>query len=150
MGRKKADAPLPPKSEAEKVRPSEVTQLINEKQLLALLRADDGYKEEIDGVVGQLREKIAYAVDKQHLNKKAYAIVKSFNRMSAEKLADLWPVILVYMDMAGLMKRIEAVQRLDLGDEETDGGGKTKPTFGGRTAGEVAKLAETTGATPAS
>lgn len=117
--KKGGDAPLPPKDEAAKVRPSEVEQLINAKQLKSLLAADDSHKEEIDGVVGSLREKIAYAVKHHHLDKKAYALTKQFNRMSAEKLADLWPRLLAYMDMAGLMERIESVDRLPLGDEET-------------------------------
>lgn len=113
-------APLPPKAQADKVRPGDVEQLINAKQLKSLLAADDSHKEEIDGVVGSLREKIAFAVKNHHLDKKAYALTKQFNRMSAEKLADLWPRLLAYMDMAGLMERIESVERLPLGDEEDE------------------------------
>jgi len=120
ISKKKGDAPLPPKDDAAKVRPSNVEQLINAKQLKSLLASDDTHKEEIDIVVGSLREKIAYAVKHHHLDKKAYALTKQFNRMSAEKLADLWPRLLAYMDMAGLMERIESVDRLPLGDEETE------------------------------
>lgn len=115
---KKGAAPLADKDTAAKARPSDVEQLINEKQLKSLLAADHSHKEEIDGVVGSLREKIAYAVKHHHLDKKAYALVKQFDRMSAEKLADLWPRLLAYMDMAGLMERIESVDRLPLGDDD--------------------------------
>lgn len=148
---KKGSAPLPPKDEAAKARPSDVEQLINAKQLKQLLGADDSHKEEIDGVVGSLREKIAYAVKHHHLDKKAYALTKQFNRMSAEKLADLWPRLLAYMDMAGLMERIDSVDRLPLGDE-AEGDAETTtarqgPKFGGP-AGRVAELAQASGASP--
>lgn len=148
---KNGSAPLPPKDEAAKVRPSETEQLINAKQLKSLLASDDSHKEEIDGVVGSLREKIAYAVKHHHLDKKAYALAKQFNRMSAEKLADLWPRLLAYMDMAGLMERIESVDRLPLGDDaETEGkpeadGARPGPKFGG-SPGRVAEIAQAAGA----
>lgn len=147
---KKGSAPLPPKDQADKVRPGDVEQLINAKQLKALLGADDSHKEEIDGVVGSLREKIAFAVKHHHLDKKAYALTKQFNRMSAEKLADLWPRLLAYMDMAGLMERIESVERLPLGDEEEtdEPGTRPGPKFSGP-AGRVAELAQASGAQPA-
>ena len=150
---KKSSAPLPSKDEAEKVRPDAVEQLINAKQLKLLLAADDSHKEEIDGVVVSLREKIAYAVNHHHLDKKAYALTKQFNRMSAEKLADLWPRLLAYMDMAGLMERIESVERLPFGDEketeaEPTSGARPGPKFGGP-AERVREIAEASGAQPA-
>lgn len=148
---KKGGAPLPPKDKAAKVRPGDVEQLINAKQLRSLLASDDTHKEEIDGVVGSLREKIAYAVKHHHLDKKAYGYTKQFNRMSAEKLADLWPRLLAYMDMAGLMERIDSVERLPLGDDaetedETESSpARPGPKFGGP-AERVAEIAQAAGA----
>lgn len=161
---KRGIAPLPSKEKAVKMRPSDVEQIISAKKLKELLRADSAYKSQIDLVVGSLREKIAYAVSKDHLNKKAYAIVKSFYRMPGNKLAELWPVVLAYMDSAGLMERIDQVLRLDLGDdvvEEVDEDEEADepeaprpgPVFGGsrtspRTSKAVAALAERAGVGP--
>lgn len=113
----KKGAPLPPKDDAVKVGPSEMTPLINERQLRALLASDASHKEELDSVTGSLRAEIKLAVEKHHLDKEMFAILKKFNRWTPEKLADKWPVLLAYMDMAGLMEKIDSVGRLDLGDE---------------------------------
>ena len=132
-----------PKRSVGKNRIGEGVTLIGERQLRSLLASDDNHKGKIDGVVGSLREEIKNAVDKQHLNKKAYAMLKTLHRMKDEALADLWPTLLVYMDMAGVMKRIESVERLpfDKSDEaETEGEvtGNVTPISDGRKTSEAA------------
>lgn len=119
--------------------------LISERALRKLLSDDDKYKEKIDGLTGELRETIGNAKEKQKLNTKAYAMLKKLHRMkSNEELSDLWHTLLAYMDMAGVMKRIESAPGLPLeGDAEAqaeadaeeaeDGeGGGTVRQFGGR------------------
>ena len=90
----------------------------------ALLKGDNSLKKEIGELTGSLREKIAYAVANQHLDTVAYAIVKKFDRMEPEKAAMIWPRVLLYMDMAGVSEKIEAVGHgLPLGEsagEEAD------------------------------
>lgn len=98
--------------------------MINEKALKGLLKAKRATAAEVDEINGGYRSKLAFAVEKQHLHKKAYATVVQMDRMAAgslEKLAEYWDVLNAYMDMSGLMKKIESVGRLDLGDgAETD------------------------------
>lgn len=127
--------------------------LISPQALKQLLKDDDRYKADIDGMVGELRETIGNAVEKKKLDKKAYALLKRFHReKSNEKLANLWHTLLAYMDMAGVMKRIESVSELPLdgdkaeGEEEEEGeeveaaadeaeettAEVVKPRFGGR------------------
>ncbi len=128
--------------------------MITERQLKSLLGEDDNYKGRIDGLVGELRETIGNAVEKKHLHKGAYALVKKFHRMkSNEQLSDLWHTVLAYMDMAGIMARIDSVSALPLdgddgaGDDEgageggaedtpsptiAEGGEVHRPQFGGR------------------
>ena len=114
--------------------------------LIALLKQDDKYKNDIDGLTGELRETIGNAVEKKHLDKKAYALLKRFHReKSNEKLANLWTTLLAYLEMAGVLERINSVEALPLGDadsmendgegeeaEEETGGEVVKPQFGGR------------------
>ena len=105
--------------------------LISAKTLTALLKQDDNYKDKIDGIVGELRETIGNAVEKKHLDKAAYALLKKFHRIqSNEKLANLWDTLNAYMDMTGVMKRIESVTPLPLDGEQNEaeaaeGDGKT-------------------------
>lgn len=89
--------------------------LISQKSLVALLKEDDNYKGKIDGLVGELRETIGNAVEKKHLNKQMYALLKKFHRYkSIEKLADDWRTLLAYMDMAGIMAKIDTVTPLPI------------------------------------
>lgn len=92
--------------------------LISAGTLRALLKQDDNYKQRIDGLTGELREAIGYAVEKKHLNKKMYAVLKKFYRYTSdEKLADDWRTLLALMDMAGVMRRIDSVAGLPLDGE---------------------------------
>lgn len=126
--------------------------LIAPATLRALLKQDDNYKSQIDGLTGELREAIGNAVEKKKLDKKAYALVKRFHReKSNEKLANLWNTLLAYMEMAGVMERINSVAALPLdgepaGEEEGSEDGEAEaeaeaeapagevvtPQFGGR------------------
>lgn len=117
--------------------------LISQRALQKLLKDDDNYKEKVDGLVGELRETIGNAKEKQKLHPQAYALLKKFHRMkSNESLSDLWHTLLAYMDMVGVMKRIESVSALPLdgdanaeaeaeADAEEEGEGNVRQ-FGGR------------------
>ena len=124
-----------------RVKADEVVTLINAKQLVTLLRSNDRHQEGIDGLTSALRTDIKTAVDKNHLDKEAYAIIRKFWKWTPEKLADKWPVILAYMDMSGLMKRIESIQPLPLGDG-ADKGEEEPESEDERTAGAEPALAE--------
>lgn len=97
----------------------QVVVLIKQSTLKNLLKQDDNYKRDIDGLVGELREAIGNASEKQHLDKKAYALLKRFHReKSSEKLWSLWHTLLAYMEMAGVMDRINSVQAIDFDGEQ--------------------------------
>ncbi len=99
---------------------SDVHKLTNAKVLTGLLRRNAEAATKTASINGSLREDIAYAVEHNYLHKGAFAILKKFDRMEDVKLAELWPTLLAYMDMTGVTKKIEAVERLPLGDQ-TDG-----------------------------
>lgn len=98
--------------------------LTSQRALVALLTADDNYKGKIDKLTGELREEIGNAVEKKHLHKQAYAMVKKLYRIkSNEELHDLWYTFMDYAEKIGIVKRVESVQGLPLqddGDEEGD------------------------------
>ncbi len=95
--------------------------LISPQALKGLLREDDKYKGDIDSLTGELREAIGNAKEKKHLDTKAYALLKRFHReKSNEKLANLWSTLLAYMEMAGVMDRINSVSELPLDGEKND------------------------------
>lgn len=95
--------------------------LISQNDLRNLLKQCAGLKDDLDETTGILREKIAYAVDKKNLHKKAFAELRKLNKMEAEKLADYWDTLQAYMEMAGLMERMESVARLPLEDGKKGG-----------------------------
>lgn len=95
--------------------------LISPQALKSLLREDDKYKGDIDSLTGELREAIGNAKEKKHLDTKAYALLKRFHReKSNEKLANLWGTLLAYMEMSGVMDRINSVSELPLDGEKAD------------------------------
>lgn len=130
-------------AEQAKVAQEQSLVLIPAKTLKQLLSDDEGYKQRIDGLTGELREQIKYAADKKHLHKGAYALLKKLHRIdSAEQLRTLWLTLLAYMDMAGVMKRIDSVQDLPLGgdsgeEEPADETGMVEADAEQETAGEV-------------
>lgn len=105
-------------------KPSEVEVLISERQLKTLLAQTRSTKKEIEALTGDLREKIANAVENQHLDKKAFATLRQLDRMEPEKLHGYWHTLLVYMDMSGLMKRIESVKPMEFSPPEADDEGE--------------------------
>lgn len=124
-GAEPGGAPAPA---ADKVKPSETLTMISAPTLVKLLKSADSRKQEVDKLVGEMREEIGNAKEKKHLNTGMFALLRRFNNYkSNEKLAHDWDTLCAYMDMAGLMKRIESVGKLQLdggeGDDETDGAG---------------------------
>lgn len=117
-----------PKTTATQAAVNKGYKLISQNNLRNLLKQCAGLKEDLDYTTGILREKIAYAVDKQNLNKRAFAELRKLNKMEAERLADYWDTLQAYMEMAGLMERMESVARLPLEDgKKTEDGDPNEP-----------------------
>ena len=147
-----ASAPLPSLDSVLDALPKLTTTIISERELNKLLNADNRFKGEIDGVVGQLREEIKFAVENKHLHKGAYADLKRYDRMEPEKLAERFLTLLAYMRMRGLFTRINSVERLDLGDEPPADDDEAKPAkakAGPKFGDAVNQLAQSAGASTA-
>jgi hypothetical protein len=99
-----------------------VIEVIAEKHLKTLLSQCRGHEKNIAEYTGSLREKIAYAKDKQNLHTASFSTVRKLDKMEPEALA-LWFEHFDHMcDIAGLRKRAEsAPSLLDSADEEGDG-----------------------------
>lgn len=116
-------------TESEKPKPStQVSVLINEKQLNVLLKNCKSIGTQTAELTGSLREKIGYAVDKQGLHKKAFATIRQLDKMEPEKLLEYWTHLQAYMDMSGVKERMDSVGTLALDDadkpEGADVGGR--------------------------
>lgn len=91
---------------------------ITERQLKALLRADDGYTEQINSLNGERGAEISNATERQHLHKKAYSVLKQLRKMpTAEKKALFFYTFLEYVKLSGELRIIEAVPTLPLDGE---------------------------------
>lgn len=106
------------KEQGEPIQPEELV-LISRSALVKLLKNDDRYQEEMDGILGTRREEIGNAVQKHHLDKDAFADLKRLHKINSnETLAHRWRTLLAYMKMTGVMDRIESVPMLPLDGDE--------------------------------
>lgn len=94
--------------------PNGARRVISEQKLKSLLKEDRSAKSDVDEIVGGIREKIAYAKEHNHLNTEVYGTIKKLDRKESEKLAIWWDDFQHYMEISGLMKRIDSVQKLAL------------------------------------
>lgn len=110
----KADAPPP----------AQVTYEMTSKDALTkLLRGIKSLEKQGLEISGSLREKIAYAVEKQHLHKGVFALIRQLDRKEAEQLA-LWKATFDhYWEASGLQERAESTPGLDLEDEQKEDAG---------------------------
>jgi hypothetical protein len=113
----------------EAAKPSDVSQQIGQKKLRTLLRAaNDAHKDQRE-IAGGLGQKIADAVENEHLHKKAFSTLRMADRMTPEKLADWWDTLQYYIDVSGLAERAASAPRLRLEpDAEEDDADKGKVT----------------------
>ncbi len=123
MAKKKAEEAETPMEQAAQIGP---------RKLKALLRAADSAYKDQRSIAGTLGEKIAQAVEHDHLHKKAFATIRAMDRMTPEKLADYWDTLEYYFDVSGLAERAKSAPRLSLqpgkDDEEAEeGDDKVKP-----------------------
>jgi hypothetical protein len=79
-----------------------------------LVRRADVQSKQASEAAGAVGEMIAKAVESKHFNRKALSVVRSFNSMSDNKLAEALPAFLYYCDCLGLKERAEKQGKLDL------------------------------------
>ncbi len=109
----------------EAVKPSEVEQQIAPKKLKALLKTSNEAFKNTREIAGELGQKIAEAVEKDHLHRKAFAILKGFDRMTPEKLSDVWETLNYYMDVSGLAERAKSALKMNFDAAEGEDEGET-------------------------
>jgi hypothetical protein len=118
----------------------EYVPLIAPKNLKALLKTDGSLRDDISELTDQLREKIAFGVVNQNLDKNAFALLKKFSKMKPEKRAHLWRETVAYMKICGYLEDIEARNELPFDDGAAsdeppagseESGGRRAPQFGG-------------------
>jgi hypothetical protein len=93
------------KKRAEPVKPSETLAVPNEKQFAALVRAVRSHEADKNEAVGSLGAAIKNAVEKQHLDRKAFGIFRGLMRMSDKKLATTLAHLEHYCSIGGLTER---------------------------------------------
>lgn len=111
----------------EKVKPSEAIGVCPEGKLKSLLTSARSTTKDVASLTGSLREKIAYAVENNHLHTKAFGVVRTLDRMEPEKLADFLDHFEHYMEVSGLNERAKSAQRLQFGpggEEASDDDGE--------------------------
>jgi hypothetical protein len=125
----------------------DVSKMITAVALDRILKLDKRTKGQQAELAGELGSEIAKAVERFGTNRKALGIIRTLNRMEPEKLADFLDHFDYMLDVSGLEKRAEQVQRLpmdgakapkDGADDEAEEGsvpaadeGKvTRPRFG--------------------
>jgi hypothetical protein len=118
MAPRKKSGPKPGKQEA--VKSSEVTGMITAKALDNILKLDKRTKNAQAELAGELGSEIGKAVEKYGTNRKALGVIRQLNRMEPEKLADFLDHFDYMLDVSGIEKRAESVQRLPLAEEKAD------------------------------
>jgi len=114
---------------------------ISANLLKSLLASSKKAKKDIAEISGPLGQRIAKAIEENHLHRKAFNIVKSLHPLEDEKLLECLDCLDHYLDISGLRDRAAKVQRLGLdqpadeeGDEEED---EAEPAATGRRARNV-------------
>lgn len=96
------------------------TKLTSPATLKSLLKSGRALKENLDELTSAHSAEVREAVDKKHLHKKAFGVIKMLDRMTAEKLADFMEHFDHYFEASGLEERANSAQRLPMGDGPVD------------------------------
>lgn len=90
---------------------------INQKKLRSLLASARSARADISEIAGGMGEAISKAVENDHLDRKAFNIVKSLDKMEPDRLADVLENLEHYLDISGLNERAASAPRLPIGEE---------------------------------
>lgn len=112
--------------------------VISEGKLTGLMRTCASLTQQGASLNGALREKIAYAVEHDYLDKQVFALIRRLDKMEPERLAIFLDNLEHYIDISGLGDRADSVQNLPLA-----GGGKGPAKD--KTAAPARKAAKTNG-----
>lgn len=100
------------KKNKDAVKPSEVIPQTSPKKLKALLKTAEHTKTNMQELAGELGQQIKDAVEKDHLHRKAFSVLRTMDRMTPEKLADFWDTLQYYVDVSGIGERAKSAPRM--------------------------------------
>lgn len=93
---------------------------INQKKLRSLLSSARSAQADITEIAGGMGEAIAKAVENDHLDRKAFNMVRALDKLEPDRLADVLENFEHYLDISGLNERAASAPRLPIGEEDGD------------------------------
>jgi hypothetical protein len=109
-----------PKKEVVPMSPSDVVEQISERKLKQLIKdARTAYKD-TRAIAEDFGQKIAQAIEHDHLHRKAFAVIKTADRMEPEKLAEFFDALDYYRDASGLNERAASAPRMEMGNDNVE------------------------------
>lgn len=103
-----------------KAKASEIEKQIAPSKLKNLLKAAKATYADAQELAGSLGQKIAHAVEHEHLHRKAFNTLKMMDRMEPEKLASFWDTLQHYVEVSGIGARAASAPGFDLEASDTD------------------------------
>ena len=91
---------------------------ISAAKLKKLVKAREGARKQTSEINGGIGDMVADAIEKDNLDKVAFAMACRLDRMSPEKLWVTLPALLYYIDELGLKEKAESAPPLPV-EEET-------------------------------
>ena len=105
-----------------RVKPSETMAVIGELQFRSLVRSIKSFEKDRNEAAGNIGSKVRNAVEKHHLDKKAFSLYSMLERMSDNKLATTLAHFDHYREIGGLderaAKQSEMFERSELREEQ--------------------------------
>jgi len=89
---------------------------INQKKLRSLLSSARSARADISEIAGGMGEAIAKAVENDHLDRKAFNMVRALDKLEPDRLADVLENFEHYLDISGLNERAASAPRLPIGE----------------------------------
>lgn len=112
------------KPQSEAAAPSDVIKVPSEGKLKALLRACKGADADRNEASGRKGSLISNAVERDHLDKKAWSYACALEKMSQQKGAITWSHLLHYVECLGLQEKFdqqeEMFARPEIGEAEEE------------------------------
>jgi hypothetical protein len=122
---RKARKAAEPKATPAQPSPSPATSTFKKppaEAVVKLVKRLANYKKDAQSIAGTIGEAIAKAVETQHFDKKALAMVRQLHAMSPERLAITLPHLLSYIDDLGLDKVADENRGLPINGEDDESG----------------------------
>lgn len=101
-----------PAAQRTAVKPSEASAMISASKLKSLLSEGRKMAEKTSEAAGEFGSMLKAAVEKNGLNKTAFGWIRRLDKMEPEKLANVLDHFDYYLDISGIEKRADQVQRL--------------------------------------